>query len=131
MENNIDLNQEISFETFKKQVLEDYRLIVTSREASLLGRREVLNGKAKFGIFGDGKELPQIALSKVFQKGDYRSGYYRDQTFMISIKELTVKQLFQAYMLILISTKNPCQLADKWEPILTLLFLTKMVHGKT
>ena len=72
MENNIDLNQEISFETFKKQVLEDYRLIVTSREASLLGRREVLNGKAKFGIFGDGKELPQIALSKVFQKGDYR-----------------------------------------------------------
>ena len=94
MENNIDLNQEISFETFKKQVLEDYRLIVTSREASLLGRREVLNGKAKFGIFGDGKELPQIALSKVFQKGDYRSGYYRDQTFMMSIKELTVKQLF-------------------------------------
>ena len=94
MENNIDLNQEISFETFKKQVLEDYRLIVTSREASLLGRREVLNGKAKFGIFGDGKELPQIALSKVFQKGDYRSGYYRDQTFMMSINELTVKQLF-------------------------------------
>ena len=94
MENNIDLNQEISFETFKKQVLEDYRLIVTSREASLLGRREGLNGKAKFGIFGDGKELPQIALSKVFQKGDYRSGYYRDQTFMMSINELTVKQLF-------------------------------------
>ena len=94
MENNIDLNQEISFKTFKKQVLEDYRLIVTSREASLLGRREVLSGKAKFGIFGDGKELPQIALSKVFQKGDYRSGYYRDQTFMMAINELTVKQLF-------------------------------------
>ena len=94
MENNIDLNQEISFKTFKKQVLEDYRLIVTSREASLLGRREVLSGKAKFGIFGDGKELPQIALSKVFKKGDYRSGYYRDQTFMMAINELTVKQLF-------------------------------------
>jgi pyruvate/2-oxoglutarate/acetoin dehydrogenase E1 component/TPP-dependent pyruvate/acetoin dehydrogenase alpha subunit len=69
-------------------------MIVTSREASLLGRREVLSGKAKFGIFGDGKELPQIALSKVFQNGDYRSGYYRDQTFMMAIGELSVKQLF-------------------------------------
>ena len=94
MESNIDLNKEISFETFKKQVLDDYKMIVTSREASLLGRREVLNGKAKFGIFGDGKELPQIALSKVFQNGDYRSGYYRDQTFMMAIGELSVKQLF-------------------------------------
>ena len=94
MENNIDLNKEISFETFKKQVLEDYRIIVTSREASLLGRREVLSGKAKFGIFGDGKELPQIALAKVFQNGDFRSGYYRDQTFMMAIDELNVKQLF-------------------------------------
>ena len=94
MENNIDLNKEITFETFKKQVLEDYRIIVTSREASLLGRREVLSGKAKFGIFGDGKELPQIALAKVFQNGDFRSGYYRDQTFMMAIDELSVKQLF-------------------------------------
>ena len=94
MENNTDLNKEISFETFKKQVLEDYRIIVTSREASLLGRREVLSGKAKFGIFGDGKELPQIALAKVFQNGDFRSGYYRDQTFMMAIDELNVKQLF-------------------------------------
>ena len=94
MENNIDLNKEISFETFKKQVLDDYRIIVTSREASLLGRREVLSGKAKFGIFGDGKELPQIALAKVFQNGDFRSGYYRDQTFMMAIDELNVKQLF-------------------------------------
>ena len=94
MENNTDLNKEISFETFKKQVLDDYRIIVTSREASLLGRREVLSGKAKFGIFGDGKELPQIALAKVFQNGDFRSGYYRDQTFMMAIDELSVKQLF-------------------------------------
>lgn len=94
MESNIDLNKEISFETFKKQVLDDYKMIVTSREASLLGRREVLSGKAKFGIFGDGKELPQIAMSKVFQNGDYRSGYYRDQTFMMAIGELNVKQLF-------------------------------------
>ena len=94
MENIIDLNKEITFETFKQQVLEDYKIIVTSREASLLGRREVLSGKAKFGIFGDGKELPQIALAKVFQKGDFRSGYYRDQTFMMAINELTVKQIF-------------------------------------
>ena len=94
MQTNLDLNKEISFESFKEQVLDDYKLIVSSREASLLGRREVLSGKAKFGIFGDGKELPQIALAKVFQKGDFRSGYYRDQTFMMAINELTPKQLF-------------------------------------
>ena len=94
MSDNIDLNKEISFKTFKKQVLNDFKTIVLSREASLLGRREVLNGKAKFGIFGDGKELPQIAMAKVFQKGDFRSGYYRDQTFMMAINELSVKQLF-------------------------------------
>ncbi len=94
MSNNLDLNKEISFKTFKKQILNDFKTIVLSREASLLGRREVLNGKAKFGIFGDGKELPQIAMAKVFQKGDFRSGYYRDQTFMMAIDELSVKQLF-------------------------------------
>ena len=94
MSDNIDLNKEISFKTFKKQVLNDFKTIVLSREASLLGRREVLNGKAKFGIFGDGKELPQIAMAKVFQKGDFRSGYYRDQTFMMAIDVLSVKQLF-------------------------------------
>ncbi len=94
MNDNIDLKKEISFETFKTQVLNDYKIIVVSREASLLGRREVLNGKAKFGIFGDGKELPQIAMAKVFQKGDFRSGYYRDQTFMMAINELSTKQLF-------------------------------------
>ena len=94
MQKNLDLNKEISFESFKKEVLFDYKLIVLSREASLLGRREVLSGKAKFGIFGDGKELPQIALAKVFQNGDFRSGYYRDQTFMMAINELNIKQLF-------------------------------------
>ena len=94
MQTNTDLNKEISFDSFKSQVLKDYELIVISREASLLGRREVLSGKAKFGIFGDGKELPQIALAKVFQNGDFRSGYYRDQTFMMAIDELTPKQLF-------------------------------------
>tara|TARA_B100000768_G_scaffold152432_1_gene148089 strand:+ start:7201 stop:9606 length:2406 start_codon:yes stop_codon:yes gene_type:complete len=94
MQSNLDLNKEISFESFKEQVLKDYKLITLSREASLLGRREVLSGKAKFGIFGDGKELPQIALAKVFQNGDFRSGYYRDQTFMMAINELSPKQLF-------------------------------------
>ena len=94
MQDNLDLKKEISFKSFQKQILEDYKTIVLSREASLLGRREVLSGKAKFGIFGDGKELPQIAMAKVFQNGDFRSGYYRDQTFMMSINELTPKQLF-------------------------------------
>lgn len=78
----------------KKEVLSDYRLGWISRNMSLVGRKEVLSGKAKFGIFGDGKEIPQIALAKVFQKGDFRSGYYRDQTFMLAIGELTVEQFF-------------------------------------
>jgi 2-oxoisovalerate dehydrogenase E1 component len=77
-----------------KEILADYRLAVESREASMLGRKEVFMGKAKFGIFGDGKELPQIAMAKVFRKGDFRSGYYRDQTFMFAIGELTVQQYF-------------------------------------
>jgi 2-oxoisovalerate dehydrogenase E1 component len=77
-----------------KEILADYRLAVESREASILGRKEVFMGKAKFGIFGDGKELSQIAMAKVFRKGDFRSGYYRDQTFMFAIGELTVQQYF-------------------------------------
>jgi TPP-dependent pyruvate/acetoin dehydrogenase alpha subunit len=77
--------QSLSFDEFKKTVLEDYRMINESRQASLLGRKEVLTGKAKFGIFGDGKELAQVAMAKVFKDGDCRSGYYRDQTFMFSI----------------------------------------------
>jgi TPP-dependent pyruvate/acetoin dehydrogenase alpha subunit len=67
---------------------------VASREASILGRKEVFMGKAKFGIFGDGKEIAQIALAKVFKAGDFRSGYYRDQTFMFAIGELTLQQYF-------------------------------------
>jgi TPP-dependent pyruvate/acetoin dehydrogenase alpha subunit len=78
----------------KTEILSDYRTAVESREASLIGRREVLSGKAKFGIFGDGKELPQIAMAKAFQKGDWRSGYYRDQTFMFAIGEMTLQQFF-------------------------------------
>jgi len=84
----------ISLDEFKKQVIEDYRLCQVSRQASLLGRKEVLTGKAKFGIFGDGKEVAQVAMAKAFQKGDFRSGYYRDQTFMFAIGELTVRQFF-------------------------------------
>ncbi len=75
-------------------VLDDYRLAVISREASLLGRKEVLTGKAKFGIFGDGKELAQLALAKSFQKGDFRSGYYRDQTFMFAKELINVQQFY-------------------------------------
>ena len=87
-------NTALTFEDFKTEVLNDYTIAITSRECSLLGRREVLTGKAKFGIFGDGKEIPQIAMAKFFKNGDFRSGYYRDQTFMMAIGELTVEQLF-------------------------------------
>lgn len=86
--------QQISFQDFKNQILEDYRLGRISREMSYLGRREVLTGKAKFGIFGDGKELPQLAMAKVFRNGDFRSGYYRDQTFALAINALTVESFF-------------------------------------
>jgi len=88
MESNLEAvsNQDmLSFEAFQKTVLEDYRTALASREVSLLGRREVLTGKAKFGIFGDGKEIAQVALAKFFQKGDFRSGYYRDQTLMFAL----------------------------------------------
>lgn len=94
MQVNPDLTRSISFNDFKNEIIKDYTIAVTSRECSLLGRREVLTGKAKFGIFGDGKELPQLAMAKSFQKGDFRSGYYRDQTFMMAINELTVEQFF-------------------------------------
>jgi len=87
-------SQEMSFSDFKKEVLQDYKTARISRECSLLGRREVLTGKAKFGIFGDGKEVPQLAMAKAFQKGDFRSGYYRDQTFMMAIGELNAQQFF-------------------------------------
>ena len=86
--------QGLSFEDFKKIVLNDFRIINESRQTSLLGRKEVLTGKAKFGIFGDGKELAQIALAKVFKDGDFRSGYYRDQTFMMSIGQLSLQEYF-------------------------------------
>lgn len=84
----------LTFEDFKNEVLNDYKLARISRECSLLGRREVLTGKAKFGIFGDGKEVPQLAMAKAFKKGDFRSGYYRDQTFMMAIGALSIEQFF-------------------------------------
>ncbi len=87
---------EISFEAFKKQVLLDYKIAVTSRECSVLGRREVFSGKGKFGIFGDGKELPQIAMNHFFKNGDFRSGYYRDQTLLMAQGHLTISNIFSA-----------------------------------
>lgn len=84
----------LSYEGFKTQVLDDYRVAMVSREASLIGRREVLTGKAKFGIFGDGKEIAQIAAAKFFKSGDFRAGYYRDQTFMFAAGLASVEQFF-------------------------------------
>lgn len=89
-----ETKQAMTFEDFRTEVLNDYKIAITSRECSLLGRREVLTGKAKFGIFGDGKEVPQLAMAKAFQNGDFRSGYYRDQTFMMAIGHLTIQQFF-------------------------------------
>ncbi|WP_037320907.1 thiamine pyrophosphate-dependent enzyme [Salegentibacter sp. Hel_I_6] len=94
MQSETEIKDSISFEDFKVQVLADYKIAVTSRECSLLGRREVLTGKAKFGIFGDGKEVPQLAMAKAFKNGDFRSGYYRDQTFMMAINQFSIEQFF-------------------------------------
>lgn len=95
---NSKLAEEIplSYKDFKEQVLADYSLLSLSRECSILGRREVLTGKAKFGIFGDGKELPQLILSKFFKNGDFRSGYYRDQTILMDQGHLSPRELFSA-----------------------------------
>ena len=90
----VEEKQPLTFEDFKTEVLSDYKIAKISRECSLLGRKEVLTGKAKFGIFGDGKEVPQLALAKAFQNGDFRSGYYRDQTFMMAIGQMTIQQFF-------------------------------------
>ncbi|WP_394906185.1 thiamine pyrophosphate-dependent enzyme [uncultured Mesonia sp.] len=94
MQKEVKENIDLSFEDFKSEVLKDYKTAVISRECSLLGRREVLTGKAKFGIFGDGKEVPQLAMAKAFKNGDFRSGYYRDQTFMMALNLLSVEEFF-------------------------------------
>ena len=97
MEESINLSYKddmLSYDGFRNEVLHDYRMAIFSREVSLLGRREVLTGKAKFGIFGDGKELAQIAMAKFFKPGDYRAGYYRDQTFMFATGLASAEQFF-------------------------------------
>ncbi len=98
MENTLTVSTEqeamLSYEAFRTEVISDYTKCIVSREASLMGRREVLTGKAKFGVFSDGKEVAQTAMSKFFQPGDFRSGYYRDQTFMLSSGLLTLEQFF-------------------------------------
>src|SRR6476619_2701656 len=84
----------LSFDHFREEVLNDFRIACESREASLMGRKEVLTGKAKFGIFGDGKEVPQVAMAKFFRPGDFYSGYYRDQTFAFATGTATLEQFF-------------------------------------
>lgn len=90
----IEITENSSDEKFRQNIIEDFRTCLISREASLLGRKEVLTGKAKFGILGDGKEVPQVAMARAFQKGDWRSGYYRDQTFMFAAGLSTVEEFF-------------------------------------
>ena len=92
--NEIAIDEKLSFENFRNEVLKDYRFACVSREISLMGRKEVLTGKAKFGIFGDGKEVAQVAVAKFFKPGDFRAGYYRDQTFMFASGICTVEQYF-------------------------------------
>ncbi|MBZ5857072.1 thiamine pyrophosphate-dependent enzyme [Flavihumibacter profundi] len=94
LENDLLASEKLSFDRFCDEVLRDYQLACISREASLIGRKEVLTGKAKFGIFGDGKELAQIAAAKFFRPGDFRAGYYRDQTFIFASKLATLEQFF-------------------------------------
>jgi len=86
--------EHLSFDRFREEVLKDYRTACESREASLLGRKEVLTGKAKFGIFGDGKEVPQVAMAKFFKPGDFYAGYYRDQTFAFATGAATIEEFF-------------------------------------
>ena len=92
--NDTALQDKFSFDTFRNAILADYKIVCQSRETSLLGRKEVLTGKAKFGIFGDGQEVAQVAMAKFFKPGDFRSGYYRDQTFMFSTGIATIEQFF-------------------------------------
>lgn len=93
-DNEALISEKLTFDNFKKEVLKDYRIVCESREASLLGRKEVLTGKAKFGIFGAGKEVAQVAMAKVFMPGDFRAGYYRDQTFMFSSGLANIEHFF-------------------------------------
>ncbi len=109
----------------RESVLEDYRLAWESRQASLLGRREVLTGKAKFGIFGDGKEVAQVALAKVFRPGDFRSGYYRDQTLMMALGQLSLEQFFAQLYANPDVEQEPCSAGRS----MTAHFATRMVEA--
>ena len=104
---NKEEDLKISFKAFKERVLQDYKIAVTSRECSVLGRREVFSGKGKFGIFGDGKELPQLAMNHFFKNGDFRSGYYRDQTLLMAQGHLTISNIFSALYADLDSEREP------------------------
>lgn len=94
LQNDLLTADKLSFDSFREAILHDYRISCESREGSLIGRKEVLTGKAKFGIFGDGKEVPQVALAKFFRPGDFYSGYYRDQTFAFATETATIKEFF-------------------------------------
>ncbi|MEO1485257.1 MAG: thiamine pyrophosphate-dependent enzyme [Bacteroidota bacterium] len=107
MKTNPSTSADLSFSDFQEQIMKDYEVAVMSRECSILGRREVLTGKAKFGIFGDGKELPQLAMARVFQDGDFRSGYYRDQTFMMALGLMTPKNFFHGLYATTDISKDP------------------------
>src|SRR5439155_21571871 len=87
-------SQQIRTQFTRESIVEDYRVAFRSRQASLIGRKEVLTGKAKFGIFGDGKEVAQLAMARAFRKGAWRSGYYRDQTFMLAAGMGTLDEVF-------------------------------------
>jgi TPP-dependent pyruvate/acetoin dehydrogenase alpha subunit len=106
-------SDKLSFDRFKDEVLNDFRWACISREVSLIGRKEVLNGKAKFGIFGDGKEVAQIAMAKFFKNGDFRSGYYRDQTFMLASGLAKVEEIFAQLYADPDAEREPLVLADR------------------
>src|ERR1700733_3355477 len=93
-EDELLAHEKLSYDNFREEVLKDYRTALESREASLLGRKEVLTGKAKFGIFGDGKEVPQVAMAKFFKAGDFYAGYYRDQTFAFATGAASIEEFF-------------------------------------
>jgi hypothetical protein len=113
LHNQLLAGEKLSFEKFREEVLKDYRMACESRQASLLGRKEVLTGKAKFGIFGDGKEVAQIAAAKFFKPGDFLSGYYRDQTFAFATGQATIEEFFHSYTPIPIPPTNRIAAAGK------------------
>ena len=114
-----------------EEIVADYRLAYRSRQVSLIGREETLRGKAGFGIFGDGKEVPQVALAKVFQKGDFRSGYYRDQTLVFALGICTIEQFWPSFMRIRIWRLNRPRAGGRGTLISPPVAWTKMGNGGT